>query len=592
VTTRSPTLAHATIAFGSCWLLAASPGCTGKLLEPAGIGSGGSAASSAAGGSAAPGSGGSGAAGGAGSGGSAGSGVRPESCNQSAEPNPGPTPMRLLSREQYANTVRDLVGEVAELTSVFEDSEEPSSFGLVQPDISQVELERFQQAADLVAAAVVADKARLGALAPCVAGSKPRDCAKSFVESFGAHAYRAPLTDAADVERHLTLYDVGAATSHEHGIELVLRGILQAPRFVYRVEVGTGEKAGENAVKLSGFEVAARLSYAIWNTAPDSALIEAARSGALSTPQGVTRELERMLADARGASVVRRFLEGLVQLQDVANVVKDEELYPEWKNLDLRTSMRDQTRSFLDHVLQAEGGRLATLFTSRTVFVNQSLAPYYGVTATSAFAPFQLGEDRAAGILTLPALLTLMAKADESSPIYRGKFVREVLLCQQLPAPPAEIPRPPEVTPGVSTRDRLSEHEVNPDCSGCHRLMDPIGFGFEHYDAIGRYRTTDGGKAIDASGELFRTRDINGAFNGVSELAQRLASSAEVRECVARQWFRFVLSRFEQKGDECSLGDLLEGFGTVDANLNALPRAIVTTDAFLYRRPLTPQVSP
>ena len=275
-----------------------------------------------------------------------------------------------------------------------------------------------------------------------------------------------------------------------------------------------------------------------------------------------------MLADPRGASVVRRFLEGLVQVQDVANVVKDEQLYPEWKNLDFRTSMRDETRSFFDQVLQAEGGRLATLFT------------------------FQLGEDRAAGILTLPAFLTLMAKADDSSPIYRGKFVREVLLCQQLPAPPAEIPRPPEVTPGVSTRDRLSEHEVNPDCSGCHRLMDPIGFGFEHYDAIGRYRTTDGGKAIDASGELFRTRDIDGAFNGVSELAQRLASSAEVRECVARQWFRFVLSRFEQKGDECSLGDLLEGFGTADANLNALPRAIVTTDAFLYRRPLAPQVSP
>jgi len=500
--------------------------------------------------------------------------------------------MRLLSREQYVNTVVDLVGDVAELGSVFEDSDEPSSFGLVQPDVSQVELERFQQAADLVAAAVVADETRLATLAPCSASENPRSCAKSFVESFGARAYRAPLTDAADVERHLALYDVGAATSHEHGIELLLRGILQAPRFVYRVELGTAEKVGERAVKLTGHEVAARLSYAIWNTAPDAALTEAARSGALSTPQGVAKELERLLADPRGASVVRRFLEELVQLQDVANVVKDEALYPEWKNLDLRTSMRDQTRSFFDHVLQTEGGRLATLFTSKTVFVNQSLAPYYGVTATSALVPIQVGDDKAAGILTLPALLTLMAKADESSPIYRGRFVREALLCQQLPAPPAEIPRPPEVTPGVSTRDRLIEHEVNPDCSGCHRLMDPIGFGLEHYDAIGRYRATDGGKAIDASGALYRTRDIDGAFNGVSELAQKLASSAEVRECVARQWFRFVLSRFEQKGDECSLGDLLEGFGTADADLNALPRAIVMTDAFLYRRPLTPQVSP
>jgi len=170
--------------------------------------------------------------------------------------------------------------------------------------------------------------------------------------------------------------------------------------------------------------------------------------------------------------------------------------------------------------------------------------------------------------------------------------VRESLLCQQLPAPPPNVPRPPEVTPGVSTRERLREHEVNTACSSCHKLMDPIGFGFEQYDAIGRYRTSDGGKAIDASGEVVRTRDMDGAFSGVSELAQKLAASAEVRECMARQWFRFMLSRFEQSGDECSLNNLFEAFRAADSNLNVLPKAVVETDAFLYRRPIDSQVSP
>ena len=570
------------IALSSGGLLAGLASCTGRILEPGTLG--GSNGAAAVGG--ADGTGASGGGGGAG-------GVQPKACSDDPrDTDPGPSPMRLLSREQYLNTIHDLVGDVADLASLFDQNGDPSSFGLVQPDVSQVELERFQQAADLVAAAVVADKARLSALVPCSAGTSQRDCAKSFVESFGARAYRAPLGDATDIDRHLALYDVGAKTSHDHGIEMVLRGMLQAPRFLYRVELGTTEQIGPKAVKLSGYEVAARLSYTIWNTAPDATLIDAARSGALSTADGVTRELERLLADPRGSNVVRRFLENFVHLADVGNVLKDEPLFPEWQNAALRSAMRDQARSFFDQVLNVEGGRLDALLTTKTVFVNQALAPYYGVTAGSAFQRIQVGGGKAAGLLTLPAFLTLLAKPDESSPIYRGKFVRESLLCQQLPAPPPNVPRPPEVTPGVSTRERLREHEVNTACSSCHKLMDPIGFGFEQYDAIGRYRTSDGGKAIDASGEVVRTRDMDGAFSGVSELAQKLAASAEVRECMARQWFRFMLSRFEQSGDECSLNNLFEAFRAADSNLNVLPKAVVETDAFLYRRPIDSQVSP
>ena len=172
---------------------------------------------------------------------------------------PGPSPMRLLSRREYTNTLRDLVGDVAGLDAALGPSVEASAFGLIQPDVTQVELESFQDAADVVAAAVVGNEEKLAALAPCAADAEPLACARRFVETFGARAYRAPLTDSADVERHLVLFNAGMTTSYAHGIELLLRGMLQSPRFLYRVEVGTGEVVSASAVKLSPYEVAARL---------------------------------------------------------------------------------------------------------------------------------------------------------------------------------------------------------------------------------------------------------------------------------------------------------------------------------------------
>jgi hypothetical protein len=218
---------------------------------------------------------------------------------------------------------------------------------------------------------------------------------------------------------------------------------------------------------------------------------------------------------------------------------------------------------FFDSVLRQQGGKLGALLTTQNDYT-------------------------AAGLLTLPAIMAATGKPDESSPIYRGRFVREALLCQQLPAPPADIPPAPDVSADSSTRDRANQHQADPLCSGCHQLLDPIGFGFENYDTLGRYRTSDGGKPVDASGNLIGTRDVDGPFNGAAELAAKLASSSEVEECVTRQWFRFAIERFEQDMDGCSIKAVLDTFQATGQDLNALPKAIVETDAFLYRRPVTP----
>jgi hypothetical protein len=507
-------------------------------------------------------------------------------CDPAAPIDPGPSPLRLLSREQYFNTLRDLFGAAGDVRSLLTGVEEPSEFGLLQADVSLVELEDFQKAADAVAAKVVADKTMLAALAPCTAADK-RACARSFVEKSAARAYRAPLTDAADIERHLKLYDLGAKTSHEHGIELVLRGVLQSPRFLYRVELGSSEKVADNAVRLSDYELAARLSYVFWKTLPDTTLTQAAAAGKLHTPDELEAQLERMLADPKGKLALRQFLENLMHLGQLPNLVKDKTLYPEWQNQALRTAMAEQARAFFEHVLDKQSGSLEALLTSTTLQVNKDVASFYGLSGGTSFAPVEHADGFTAGLLSLPALLAIQAKPNESSPIYRGKFVREALLCEQMPTPPANIPKPPEVQAGVSTRERLRQHEVDPSCSGCHNMLDPVGFGFEHFDALGRFRSKDGGRDVDALGELIGSRDADGKFEGVVELAARLAGSAQVEECMTRQWFRFALGRFEQKQlDDCTLSDSYAAFKQESNSLHALPRAIVRSAAFLHRRPI------
>jgi hypothetical protein len=334
------------------------------------------------------------------------------------------------------------------------------------------------------------------------------------------------------------------------------------------------------------------LSFSVWDSLPDAKLIEAANSGALSSKEGVAAQLDWMLQDPKGASLVRRFLENWIHLPDLDALTKDATLYPEWQSTTLKASMQAQASAFFSDLLENRGGKLSTLLTSNTVFVNRDLGRYYGVTGGDSFTPTSGISGATAGILTLPAFLALQAKPSESSPIYRGKFVREQMLCQLLPAPPANVPKPPEVTPGVSTRERLAEHESNAACSACHRLMDPIGFGFENFDSIGRYRAMDGSAPVDASGELLATGEIDGQFVGVGELGQRLSQSETVRQCMARQWFRFALARFEQPIDDCSMKGLLDAFEAADADLNALPRAIVLSDAFQYRHPVDSEVSP
>ena len=232
-------------------------------------------------------------------------------------------------------------------------------------------------------------------------------------------------------------------------------------------------------------------------------------------------------------------------------------------------------------------GSLYSLFQADFAYVNERLAPIYGVEGITGTEMQRVLVDPTArsGLLTHPALLTLLGKSNQSDPIHRGVFVRQRLLCQQLPPPPDDVDLTvPDLEPGLTTRERFDQHRDEPRCAGCHQLIDPIGYGFEGYDGIGRFRTSEEGQSIDASGEVVSGGDASGAFEGVVELSDQLVSSDAVRACVARQWFRYATGRIESTDDVCTLGELDRRFEASGYDVRELMIAMVATDAFTHRR--------
>jgi len=498
-------------------------------------------------------------------------------CDSKAAVDPGPAPLQRLTPAQYAATARDLFGADLDLAGVLPAEASASHIGLAQPDPSLVDVENYAAAARRVREHIENDTDRI---APCDAGSDAsaaRSCALGFLQDFGPRIYRGPLVDS-DIDGLLSVFDVGyQGSGYAHGIGLTVQAMLQAPRFLYRPELGDLTLESEDAIPLTGYEVASRLSFAFWNSGPDEALLEAARTHALDTSKGVAEQAHRLSADPRAQQSFRDFLRVWFGLSDWDTVEKDPQVFPSWSE-QAEAQLESQSEAFFDAVLFKGEGTLASLFELDA----------------AAFAPegmedwMQQGEGSAKGLLSLPALLSRHAKPTESFPIYRGLFVREQLLCQTLPPPPNDVGEPPEPATGVTSRERFAQHSSDPACKGCHTLIDPLGFAFENYDGIGRFRTLDEGHKVDTSGQLVGT-DVDGPFANLAELSSLLARSETVRACTARQWFRFTMQRFEQPADGCSMQTLAEAFAESGQSFDALRTAIVQTPAFRMRRKILPE---
>lgn len=501
---------------------------------------------------------------------------------------PGDSPIRRMTREEYDATIRDLLGDDSHPASGFVAEEESLGF-LNQAavlTVTQLLAEQYMSAAEDIALRAVAG---LGALIPdCDAAVDGEDvCAAMWIEQFGKRAFRRPL-EADELARYQALFTHGRdTTDYATGIRLVLQALLQSPHFLYRVEFGAPDPALEDVVALTPYEIASRLSYLLWSSMPDDELFLAAEAGELATPEGIAAQARRMLEDDKARTAVRSFHRQWLGLARVDEALKDGAAFAAYDDA-LLPLWKQETEAFLEHVVFDAEGDLPTMFSAPYSMMNAELATFYGAQGPSgeAFEKVALDPQQRAGFLTHAGILAANANFSQTSPVLRGKLVREQLLCQPLNPPPDNVDiTPPEIDPNATTRERLAQHSELEACSGCHQFMDPIGLGLEKYDAIGLYRETEGDDLpIDASGEIVSGGDASGAFDGGLELVAKLAESETVRQCVATQWFRFGQGRAEGPDDECTLLEIQEAFASSGYDIKELLVALTQTDAFIYRK--------
>lgn len=502
----------------------------------------------------------------------------PLSCG---EPAVGAAVVRRMTRLEYNNTVRDLLGDTTRPADAFPAEEVEYGFNNYAAALTVTELlaEHYMTAAEALAATAVQDLPGLVGCDPLQVGEVA--CAEQFIGTFGRRAFRRPVA-ADERARLLAVFNYGVADGFAAGVELVLQAILQSPHFLYRVEAGEVDPGLPAGVRrATSWELASRLSFWLWRAGPDDLLLDAAADGTLTDPAVLRAQAERLLADPRGRAGTADFFAQLLDVEALDGAAKDPATYPEFSD-EIRLLMREEVGRFVEHVVFEDDATLATLLTAPYALLNQQLADYYqmpGVGGTE-FIKVELAADHPRrGLLTLGGLMALHGKFNSTAPVHRGKFVRQQLMCTVILPPPDVEFMPPEIDPNATTREKYKEHSVNPACSGCHVFMDPIGFGFEHFDGAARYRAVENGFPIDASGEVVGgDKGLDGPFDGVGELSARMADSPMVRACLVRQQFRHTFGREPVEADFCTLERLEEAFAGGD--MRALMLAFLETDAF------------
>jgi hypothetical protein len=499
--------------------------------------------------------------------------------------------MRVLTRVEYNNTVLDLLGDATRPADAFPaESAADTGFAEVQR-LDDVNVGAYLTAADgLAGRAVARGKAFLGC-EPVGAGEDA--CVRSFVTAFGRRAYRRPLT-GAEVDEHMTFYRGALRTTQamptNEALATLVTGMLQSPFFLYRWELGWDARDAKSGVaRLSPHHLASQLSYFLWASMPDDPLFAAADGDQLASPAAIEAQARRMLADKRAERTVASFAEQWLGTTGLSGKLRNRSTYPAWQPA-LARAMEEELSRFTAEVILRGDARVETLLTTTFSFANGPLAAFYGATAVTGeeFEPSTLPADKRAGLLTLAAVMAAHADENEPSPILRGKFIREHVMCEKIPPPDGMIPELDPPNAAVTKKERFAAHSMG-SCQGCHKLMDPIGFGFEHYDAIGAFRTMDGQFAVDSKGTISNLDGVDQPFTNGLELARLLAASPQVAGCVARQVFRYGMARMETKDE---LTAAMTRFRESKHDVRELLVALVTSPAFTHRTLGTEEVSP
>ena len=493
-----------------------------------------------------------------------------------------------LSHHQYENTVRDLLrlDGAPGVTETYLGDATSTTFDNNGAELSVGEAlwNDYQRGAESLAERVTTDAAALARIVPAGADGD----ARRFVEGFGMRAHRRPLSDA-EIERYAALFPAGATAYPEMdpfaaGVRIVLEAMLQSPHFLYRVELSSAREG--RTIPLSGYEIATRLSYALWDTMPDDALFAAAAAGTLATVEGVRGEASRMLADARAEDVVASFHYQLLEMHRFEDVTRSQTLFPEYTPA-LRQSMVAEAQRFVHHVIFEEDQGFARLMTAPYTFVDADLAAVYGLEGSydDALERVELDPAQRAGLLTQIGFLAAHSSSTDPDAIHRGVFVNHRILCAPLPAPPNVIPPlPPDETGMRTMRERIDQHTGPGTCgSSCHGTMiNPIGFAFEHYDALGRWRDQDRGQPVDSSAEY----EFAGAlldYQDAVELAGIVAEQPMAHRCYVQHWLEYAYGRPVSGSDGRLVARIAQASQRENLSVRQMLIELVTSDAFRTR---------
>ncbi len=476
------------------------------------------------------------------------------------EPSPASRVPR-LSHPQWENAARDLLRLDATpgLSSTFLNDSRRGTFDNAGGDLVVGEplWTAYQGSAEQLAARIAGDPAALARILPADLPASPEDArARAFLADFGRRAFRRPLT-SAELDTYATLFTSGATLYPEHdaftaGVEISIEAMLQSPYFLYRPELSTAASGGR--ITLEDDELASRLSFALWNTIPDDELLAAAAAHQLSTTEGLRAQAARMLEDPRAREMVALFHAELLGTHAYGDVTpRSATLFPEWRD-GLHDSMQRETASFVDDVVFEERAGWARMLTAPFTYVDADLARVYGVSGSfgGEMTRVELDPAQRAGLLTQIGFLALNASATDADAIHRGVFVNRRILCAPLPPPPMNVPPIPADDPSMplTMRERITRHTGEGTCGAtCHgTLINPIGFAYEHYDALGRWRDTDRGRPVDATSSYQLGRETV-HYDGAIELADTLAGQPFSHECYVQNWIEYLHGRLPAGND-------------------------------------------
>jgi hypothetical protein len=496
--------------------------------------------------------------------------------------------LRRLTVPQYQNSVRDLFGDTSLAPTELEADTVLHGFaaiGASQVAFSPRASELLEDAAFDLAGRALSNQATRQSLVGCAPSADPAGgCAREFLRRFGRRAWRRALSDA-ELQRYATIAAQAATELGDPwaGLEYAVAGLLQSPSFLYRVEIGNPHPSDPGLRVFDGFELATRLSFFVWNTTPDDALLDAAEAGVLSSPDGLAAEAMRLLESPRARGALSNFWSEMLRLAELDELPQLPSAYP-LITKQLGASMRSETLAVLNDLVFDRDADYRELFSSRSTFVNQELAQLYGLSpvAGNDVQPVILPPSAPrAGLLGQGSFLALGAHAASTSPTRRGKLVREVLLCQAIPPPPPNVSTEflPDPAGDVkrTMRQKLEFHRTDPNCAACHALMDPVGLALEHFDGLGAYRERDGNLPIDASGEL-----DGASFQDALGLGMAVGAHPELATCLGRNLFRYATGRLETGAEEALVQGLSGGFAGDQYRVKRLLLAVIGSDAFRF----------